>query len=158
MHADGRVEVRAAGGNARLTLSPSRTVAEVDYAVAVPGDAGAVVTTFPVSEEENVRGERGSGAARDVAAATAGSGRAWVNRRFLVDSSSSSAAAAAAAVPTEFAHAIGVALQVSSFSVGAGGSAVCSEGFGSRGGHVEGGDGVVPCELPQPEARPDSAR
>ncbi|CAN0101073.1 unnamed protein product, partial [Hapterophycus canaliculatus] len=37
VRADGAVEVRAAGGNARLTLSASRTVAEVDYAAAVPG-------------------------------------------------------------------------------------------------------------------------
>ncbi|CAB1117199.1 unnamed protein product [Ectocarpus sp. CCAP 1310/34] len=45
--ADGRVEVRAAGGNARLTLSASGTVAEVDYAVALPPGPGAAATAAP---------------------------------------------------------------------------------------------------------------
>lgn len=45
--ADGRVEVCAAGGNARLTLSASGTVAEVDYAVALPPGPGAVATAAP---------------------------------------------------------------------------------------------------------------
>ncbi|CAM9906431.1 unnamed protein product, partial [Ectocarpus sp. 8 AP-2014] len=143
--ADGSVEVRAAGGNARLTLSASGTVAEVDYAVALPPGPGA-----------------------------AAGGRVWVTRRFLVGGSAaapfddvppefshalsvavresrSAAAAAAAAAAVETGRNSGGGGDV---SLGRVGPAAAAEGtVRSKGGER----GLVAVELPRPEERPDHA-
>ncbi|CAN0190549.1 unnamed protein product [Ectocarpus sp. 6 AP-2014] len=140
--ADRSAEVRAAGGNARLALSASGTVAEVDYAVALPPGPGA-----------------------------AGGGRVWVTRRFLVGGSAappfddvppefshalsvavreSRSAAAAAAVETGRNSGGG-----GDVSLGRVGPAAAAAGgtVSSKGGER----GLVAVELPRPEERPDHA-
>ncbi|CAM9985139.1 unnamed protein product [Ectocarpus sp. 13 AM-2016] len=163
--ADGRIGVRAAGGNARLTLSASGTVAEVDYAVALPPGPGAATTAAP------------GGPMPPAAAATAA--RVWVTRRFLVGGS---AAPPFDDVPPEFSYALSVAVRQSrsaaaaatataavetgrdsggggdDFSLGRVGPAAAS--VAAAGGTVsrKGGErGLVAVELPRPEERPDHA-
>ncbi|CAN0563583.1 unnamed protein product, partial [Ectocarpus sp. 12 AP-2014] len=147
--ADGRVEVRAAGGNARLTLSASGTVAEADYAVALPPG--------PFVERTGAR--------------------VWVTRRFLVGRSaapsfddvppefshalsvavreSRSAAATAAARVETGGNSGGGGGDFSLGRVGPAAAAVAAAGGAvSRKG---GEGGLVAVELPRPEERPDHA-
>lgn len=148
------------GGNARLTLSASRTMVGVDFAVAFAAastkfssppssenssyidDHDAAVTTARAAGER-VRRPQGQG---DAARA----GRAWVTRRFLVGSS----------VPPEFSHALSVAFSCVEGGEGlAGGAGEGGELGGEEGGEIEGrGAGLVASELPLPEERPDHAR
>ena len=156
---DGTVEVRAVGGNARLTLSASRTVAEVDYAVAIPDFGGAPADTAGggggVLGGESLQAAANSprSAHKDHAS------RVWVTRQFLVGSGSSG-------VPPEFSHALAVALRAPSQppAAGAVGDRGCvirppafADGAGGGGGGG-GGRGFVASELPRPESRPDDPR
>ncbi|CAM9353698.1 unnamed protein product, partial [Pylaiella littoralis] len=151
VYADGTVEVRAVGGNARLTLSASGTTAEVDYAVAIPDPPGSTPT---------------------AAAAVAVSPikiRVWVTRRFFVGSAPSD-------VPPEFSHALAVAVALGAPSssspaardddaavLGAQGGGAEGVRVGASAGDeaVAGGGGregaLVTSELPWPEDRPDHA-
>eukprot|EP00903_Cladosiphon_okamuranus_P015496 g14307.t1 len=150
--ADGAVEVRAVGGNARLTLSASRTIAEVDYAVAVPTGSGGPADTGGkgrvVRSESAERGNPGSAKNDDRA------GRAWVTRQFLVGSGPFD-------VPPEFSHALAVALRASSPPAAAdavgGRGDVEGAGVGApvEGMEVGGRKGLVTSELPRPESRPE---
>lgn len=161
--ADGRVEVRAAGGNARLTLSASGTVAEVEYAVALPPGPGAAEGRVAAANRSSrVDGGEGS-------AARSG-GRVWVTRRFLVVGPPFDD------VPPEFSHALSVAVRESqsaaaaALETGRSSSSSGGRGFSLRrvgpgaaaaGGTVSrkgGGGGLVAVELPRPEERPDHAR
>ncbi|CAM9978099.1 unnamed protein product [Ectocarpus sp. 12 AP-2014] len=162
--ADGRVEVRAAGGNARLALSASGTVAEADYAVALPPGPGAAAP-------------RGAADGR----VAANRSRVWVTRRFLVGRS---AAPSFDDVTPEFSHALCVAVRESrcaaataaagvetgrksggggggDFSLGRVGPAAAAAAVAAAAGGAEsrkGGEGgLVAVELPRPEERPDHA-
>lgn len=149
--ADGAVEVRAVGGNARLTLSASRTIAEVDYAVAVPTGSGAPADT---GSDGEVLGFEPAGAAKPRSANNDRAGRAWVTRQFLVGSGSCD-------VPPEFSHALAVVLRESSLPAA---DAVEGKGDAEGGGALvdgmEGGGrkGLVASELPRPESRPEHPR
>lgn len=166
VRADGAVEVRALGGNARLTLSPSRALAEVDYAVALPGpgDGGH-------GAGEQVGGRGGSWRERGAAALEASThpaaaaaeqglfdagGRTWVTRQFLVGPAARRDGVDDD-VPPEFSHPLALALAAAA----AAGSVSEAHGAGEApdGGVVEGtGSGVVLSELPRPEDRPEHAR
>ncbi|CAM9972664.1 unnamed protein product, partial [Ectocarpus fasciculatus] len=159
--ADGRVEVRAAAGNARLTLSASGTVAEVDYAVALPPGPGAA----PPAPDP-------AWPTPPAAAAAAAAAAVWVTRRFLAVGS----APPFDDVPPEFSHALSLAVGAlrcdapaavetgsSSRSGRSGGESALGRvgpAAAAAGGTVsgEGGEGgLVAVELPRPEERPDHA-
>lgn len=170
--ADGTVEVRAVGGNARLTLSASRTLAEVDYAVAIPSGSGGGGTAAS-SNDGRCCGKGGAVAlGRDPAAEptnrpprTGLASRVWITRQFLVGSRSSD-------VPSEFSHALAAALRAASSSPpaaadaagwgGEGDDVVVDEGFvgasatgagGWGGGGAGEGEFFVASELPRPQSR-----
>lgn len=172
VHPDGRVEVRAVGGNARLMLSESRALVDVDYLVSVPGTA----PTTAYAARGNERGAEEPGNAEQADAAATGRGDpAWVTRQFLAQSSS---------VPPEFSHALDVALRLSSTTTVGGATQRVQNGRSSKGvqegrawgagdrpvrsseavggsiegvcGHVK--EGLVGVELPLPQGRPDHAR
>lgn len=149
--ADGTVEVCAAGGNARLTLSASRMVAEVDYAIAVPspGDPADTGSGGVLGREQAEAANPRSTTEHPC------SGREWVTRQFLVGPGSS-------AVPPEFSHPVAVALRASSPSAaGAVGRISDGNGVGTHASNRAGGGGrkgFVTSELPRPENRPDHPR
>lgn len=161
VHADGAVEVRAASGNARLILSASRTMVEVDYAATAAAAAIAITEADSAIDPSRAAAGVGCGGGgrrevkrreRVARATIEGESRVWVSRRFLAGSCSS--------VPQEFAHALGVALTVSLSLRSAGeGRGMGAAGFG-RVCEAEDwdGGGFVASELPRPEERPDHAR
>lgn len=149
-HADGGIEVHAEGGNARLKLSASRTLCEVEFAAGVPPTRLLPGKQEDYDKEENdgkeesrywfeassSDGRRSLGGGTGMAPC-----RAWVTREFLVGRSPT---------PPEFAHALRVAL-----------SASCSRVEDGLGDCSEGGDedsGTVVSELPLPLKMPDRAR
>eukprot|EP00752_Nemacystus_decipiens_P011710 g10391.t1 len=147
--ANGSIEVRAVGGNARLTLSASRTVAEVDYAVAIPGPGGGRDTSTG-----GVMGNLGGEPLEVVAslhpsARKDRASRTWVSRQFLVGCSDT---------PREFSQALAAALRASlppaTDAIGGPGG-LGGAGGSSSGTRRGGGKGFVASELPRPESRPD---
>lgn len=177
MHQDGRVEVRAVGGNARLVLSASCTSAEVDYAAAAAADDDKATTlgwrvgyydgdtqsSDRRDTREGVRKEtyRMAGTATSTGVSK-GRRRVWVTRQLLVGSSSSSLPLSP--VPPEFSFALQVALQASPSPVASHAGLLEGAGDGKgveEGGGVFVGNGevrVVISDLPLPEAIPDHAR
>lgn len=152
-HSDGRIQVHAKGGNARLTLSASRTLCVVEFLADVPPTRllPGKQEDYDKEEEEDDGGEEESRYWFEASSSDGrrkrggGSGmtpcRAWVTREFLVGRSPA---------PPEFAHALRVAL-----------SASCSRVEEGQGDWSEGGDedsGTVVSELPVPLNMPDRAR
>lgn len=159
--------MRAAGGNARLTLSASGTVAEARYAVAIPGptphanasSGGSTTGTMAPAGPREWREAATSGAIpadlTDGGGGGGTGGNEWVTRKFLVCASLTSG------VPPGFAHALEVARRASASAAAFGGRGEAQGAVGAAVGRSVdgvGGGGLVASELPRPEDSPDHAR
>lgn len=166
VHADGRVEVRALGGNARLTLSALRSLVEVDFATAALSSTtpGCISSSTAKDVNHDVGGSTTAGGREDGSCLERSARevhslrrprdgvdpgqhhsprRVWVTQRFLVYS-----------VPEAFAPAVGVALRVGGSTVEGGlGGSNASDGAWKENIHEEGGGrgGFVSSPLPSPE-------